>query len=432
MAGFSWSSHCAVPQHQSEHGRIANQLRQVAQASNYSVVAVSWEDCTRGFVGDQLSCWGANITDVRIKDRQRRPIYTLRSQNWNERLAIMSTDDVALVVGNQSKQPRRELTSVTLTDYLRHIGTLGAYAGVPSETDMRQPDVDQKVSVRFQTVFVPSGSEFAVNTYSYGTYRDEDPQNMLLLCTAQGTSVNQDHARAQNVYHHNQRPEQVNQNWLRADESSFGVGGEQKETKETAEKAAAAGQAFARTIGVKGMGTRFNTVMLVQIPLKQTPRAQSDGILMCNAFNAAAGFSFGAPGGGAGGFCAPETGVYRSMSLGPDSFGASSAARVSMGANTEEVYTPLEMKTFVRHESQHITVTMTMYYAVTGGVPTTQDVQKAIDDLNHLYRQCQVTTRLEDAEPHGITDPAPLSGPPAKVQFSVPRNLSPSFPTSSV
>lgn len=415
----------------SEHFQIAEQLRTVARPRGFQVLPVSWEDCTRGFVGPDLSCWGSNITDVRITDRQKRTIYTVRSENWNERIAVMSTDDIAVVIGNASSGPNRQLTSITLTEYLSRLGTLGAYAGVPDGTDFRKPEVDTRVSVRFQTVFVPAGCQFTVNTYCYGTISNDNPQNLLLLCTSQGTSVDQQKKKAANVYLHNQGQGQVEQKWLQAHASTFQVGGEQKETVETAQAAAASGQAFARNIGVKGMGTRFNTVMLVQVPMKQRPSGNR-------------GFpGFGYAGGAGGGF--PNTLLVGAggagFSLGPSQVafsaapsmpvGRSSAARVSMGDDTEEKYQPLEAKTFERHPEQHITVTITMYYAVQGGVPAAADITKAIDDLEKLYKECKITVPLAEAQQYGLTDSVPVTGPPTKVVFAPPTELSPQFPVTN-
>lgn len=426
------ASYTFVPDNRSgfsEHFQIAHQLRTVARPRGFQVLPVSWEDCSRGFVGTDISCWGSNITDVRITDREKRTIYTVRSENWNERIAVMSTDDIAVVIGNTSSGPNRQLTSITLTEYLSRLGTLGAYAGVPNGTDFRKREVDTHVSVRFQTVFVPAGCQFTVNTYCYGTMSNDNPQNLLLLCTSQGTSVDQQKRKAANVYLHNQGQGQVEQKWLQAHESTFEVGGEQKETVETASAAAASGRAFARNIGVKGMGTRFNTVMLVQVPMKQRPSG-TRGFSGFGYAGGAGGSFLGTPSVGAGGAGFSVGPLQAAFSATP-SVGCSSAARVSMGDDTDEKYQPLEAKTFERHAEQHITVTITMYYAVEGGVPAAADIIKAVDDLEKLYKECKITVPLQEAQQYGLTDSVPVTGPPTKVLFAPPTNLSPQFPVNN-
>ena len=61
-------------------------LDAVASKSGFRCVPVSWEDAQRGTVGGALSCWGGNISDVRLWAKGGQLLYTLRSNNWNERL----------------------------------------------------------------------------------------------------------------------------------------------------------------------------------------------------------------------------------------------------------------------------------------------------------------------------------------------------------
>ncbi len=48
----------------------------------YSCKSVSWEDASRGTVGGGLSCWGSNITDVRLYAKDARTLFTVRTDNW--------------------------------------------------------------------------------------------------------------------------------------------------------------------------------------------------------------------------------------------------------------------------------------------------------------------------------------------------------------
>ena len=65
--------------------------------ADYSCKTVSWDDVERGTVGGGLSCWGANITDTRLWEKSGTQLYTVRSDNWNEKLGKVSADEVALV-----------------------------------------------------------------------------------------------------------------------------------------------------------------------------------------------------------------------------------------------------------------------------------------------------------------------------------------------
>ena len=62
---------------------------------------------------------------------------------------------------------------------------------------------------------------------------------------------------------------------------------------------------------------------------------------------------------------------------------------------------------WTRHEAQHATLTVTIYYGVNRGVPTEVDVCAAIDDLEQLYAALGTGGRLRDMAFSGVTDPKP-------------------------
>merc|ERR1719487_3028061 len=104
------------------------------QGTDYRCQTVSWDDVERGTVGGGLSCWGANITDTRLWEKSGRMLYTVRSQNWNEKLGSVSANEVALMAGgvHEGEPPR----PVTLADFLTNIGRHGAYAGLDPATNL--------------------------------------------------------------------------------------------------------------------------------------------------------------------------------------------------------------------------------------------------------------------------------------------------------
>ena len=67
---------------------------------DYSCKTVSWDDVKRGNVGGNLSCWGANITDTRLYAKDGQQLYTVRAENFNEKLGAVSADELALIAGN--------------------------------------------------------------------------------------------------------------------------------------------------------------------------------------------------------------------------------------------------------------------------------------------------------------------------------------------
>jgi len=90
---------------------------------------------------------------------------------------------------------------------------------------------------------------------------------------------------------------------------------------------------------------------------------------------------------------------------GVSAVGESNAARVSVGSKVANdvgnhqlrVINPdsKETETLVRHPNEHITITVIFYYTVKGGVPSNQDVARAIDDLESMYRATN-SARLAD------------------------------------
>jgi len=232
-----------------------------------------------------MGCWGSNITDTRLYEKNGQQLFTVRPDNWNEKLGRVSTGDVALLVGNEARGGA-ELQPMTLRNYLKSIGQHGSYAGLKEGQSLHEEMLDQQVSIRFQTTFLPveeDGSsretlEFAPEAYNYNTQDDADPRNLVLLCTTQGTAVQQDGKGAKKLYHHAVDEEGlVHRYWLEAEASSHKVGGAQKESAEEKADALARGKATASVIGVKAMGTRFNVLMTIQCPLKQKPKPRRRG-----------------------------------------------------------------------------------------------------------------------------------------------------------
>jgi len=261
-------------------------------SSEYRCQTVSWDDVERGTVGGSLSSLGANITDTRLWERHGQQLYTVRSQNWNEKLGAVSSHDIALMAGGVEEGSPPQ--PVTLASFLASIGQHGAYCGMKSATNLSNEVMDAKVSIRFQTTFLPvpdeqfGALEFAPEMYNYQTRSDDDPKNLLLLCTTQGSAIQQDGAGAKKLYHHAVNPSdktgEVCRYWFEAERTKHKVGGAQKETDEEKADALKRGKAVSAVIGTRAMGTRFNVLMTIQIPLEQTklPTCRGGGLLNTN------------------------------------------------------------------------------------------------------------------------------------------------------
>merc|ERR1712097_106262 len=77
--------------------------------------------------------------------------------------------------------------------------------------------------------------------------------------------------------------------------------------------------------------------------------------------------------------------------------GSACAARVSRGTEVD-TWKGLTVKEPKRHSSEHVTCTVVIYNAISGGVPSQADVVAAIDDLEQLYCACSVKGNLADQQ----------------------------------
>ena len=231
------------------------------------------------------------------------------------------------------------------------------------------------------------------------------------------------------------------------------MGGAQTETAGEKADAIARGKATACVIGPQCIGTRFNVLMTIQVPLQQqdtparggfgdgmfggipppgmfgsgggmgggmgasggafggagcfgAPPAAPSGCVCFGAASAPAAFSFGAPqpmarsAARSGGAPMPQTGT-------------ANAARVSYGSEHDTwAGLPGRAKTPTRHSSEHCTITLVLYNVVAGGVPSEADVAAAIDDLEQLYAACAADARANVGFANASTSPAAPFVPP--------------------
>eukprot|EP00928_Gymnodinium_smaydae_P066714 TRINITY_DN4967_c1_g2_i1.p1 TRINITY_DN4967_c1_g2~~TRINITY_DN4967_c1_g2_i1.p1 ORF type:complete len:462 (+),score=61.23 TRINITY_DN4967_c1_g2_i1:72-1457(+) len=394
------------------------------QYAAYKCSVVSWDDVSRGTVGSSLSCWGANITDTYLKSKNGECLFTVRSDNWNEKLGAVSANDVALVASKGSGAP---LQPVSLRTFLEQLGDYGSYAGLAADSNLSYAKLDAECSIRFQTTFVPVASqsvgqsvlqsmpafssgrspaklEFCTEAYNYNTMSDEDPRNLILLCTTQGVAVQQDGRGQKKLLHHAvDDANRVHRHWLEADETDHQVGGEQHETAEEREEALARGKATSSVIGTRAMGQRFNVLMTVQVPLKQKrlPTRGADIFYGVNCSTKSPSKKSRRRSEKSKRRSKKSKACSRSRSRGRRSIadaatGRSSAARVSRGSEYD-VWSGLSVKAPERNESEHITITVVIYNTVADGVPSEEDVLRAIDDMEALYASTAKSGRLADA-----------------------------------
>lgn len=242
-------------------------------------------------------------------------------------------------------------------------------------------------------------SEFSPELYSYQTRSDDNPRNLVVMCNAQGSHVQQDRRGNQRVLLHKvDAAGRVTENWMRAAASRFRVGDVQEQTDEERADAARSNVAHARVLGIRAMGTRLNALMTVQVPIRQRPERVTRGMpAMAMAMGAAP--------------------VMRSAA--PASRTASSyAASISVGSEVGS-YRGLTKRDPEREPTQPITITVVLYYVTPGGVPSAEDVTRAVHELDHLYESCSWSGTLSKAGAP-FTTSTPYTVPPAATTTSLP------------
>jgi hypothetical protein len=400
----------------------------------YSCKKISWNDNTRFTNNGNLSSVGPNITDTRLVTESGKSLYTIRPDNWNEKLGTVSSDSVALIVKNLNTGI---LSPITLKEYLQNITKYNDTI----TTDSLSSQLDTKVSIRFQVTFLPISNEtlqFCPESFNYNTHSESDPRNLLLLATTQGTSLCQDKPSYQKLFQlTNVGNDKVSKNWFEAEKTDFKVGTQQIETNEQRSESIKKGKAIASVIGIRSMGQRFNALMTIQIPIEQKEVPKSRG-MVC-----------GYNGGYKGGYNSGDM-VFETCSLASDAElesytfggvqlqsyscdgptrgcnsctdkefdnlidslkqktkgkGISNAARINKGSVYETVSKSeiLRVKNPNRDSNQHITITVVLYNTTQNGIPTTKDVISAIEELEQLYRSCDSSGKLDQSSLNYMT-----------------------------
>lgn len=318
----------------------------------YMAGEVAWNDGQRGVAqGGVLSCWGGNITDARIVAEDGAHLPFVRPHNHDEKLGVTDASNILFADG-------------TAQDVLESLGERAKYMGYTHVDAKVAPN--QKVVYRVQNAWVPVGEKEGVRKiapahYSYQTRRRDDPRNLLVLGTPQGTFVHSDDAGVQKLMGHRVGADgAVHTHWFAAEATDTLVGhavvGD--DILPPASK-----KARAVEMGLKGMGARANCFVVMSIPNKQKtrPPALSSWDLKNEA-----------------GAC-----VYRSL-------GASSSARVSLddapAGTADKNAIAIE-----RPEDEPIVVTILLYNAIEAKdckTPTqvaNTDLALAVADMERIY-----------------------------------------------
>ena len=345
----------------------------------YTGVTTGWTDNARGVWGGQLSCSGKNITDQRMVSKDGAVIPYLRTHNLDEWLGIVDPNNVTASVDGD-----------TVQDVLADMNKYISYTG----KTMKTPPAVKKVVMRYQNAFVGllagTTRQVAPANFSYQTYSDECPRNVLLVFTPDGAYAHVDGVGSKPLLANELKGEGILENkWFQVEESGTAVGHAMMHDDSSA---GIRNKTKSVEIGVKGSGARANRMLIMSVPLKQKPHSMSDkGDGECIVYK---------PHSMSDKSDDDEGIVYRGLSATGPPVGKARAARLSVGMTYgEEGVRKQELE---YDDSEAIVITQIDYNTLSlekdaDTVAVGDDaVEFAIRDMERQYGMCDATCNLSE------------------------------------
>ena len=234
------------------------QANALAQREGLNVVNVTWEDTGR-WKGSSV---GPNISDMTIGVRDSRgqlhPMPVIRFDNFNDKTADLKTSDFSVLTGNEDGNSLRPTKLADLLSDVRdYLHDPSSMRGIDDSLLAKR---DSHVLVSAQAAFLPVPREgkatFTPVIYNYQSYAG-NPAVLTIVATREGTSiqvVENDEGYMSEVLYFNKDGERAPFTATRI--SDFKASGGDSTTR---------GHQVVDDAGL-------NTVLVIQVPLKHTPR----------------------------------------------------------------------------------------------------------------------------------------------------------------
>ena len=332
--------------------KLNNDLPNRLSKKNLKYVSVGWEDCTRA----KNSCIGSNISDWTFVLKDGPQLKYIRHPNFSDRTLTVSTNDVCVVVGNETHNT--PLEPITLKNYLKNYSKYNP--GMTAGLDLSNGEETELVSIRYIAVIVPVGEDgrqqVAPTCYSYNTTDDDNPKNYIASSFHLGTGSRTDSSACQNVF-----LVKTNEDGSR-DDCWFQITSEDQETVEEQ-------NVEASVLGTRSTGTGRDRVMCFQIPRKKDDPYESESESESDDDSSSGGS------------------VYRSATayVGGGTKGIK-RGNVSFGSKASKNTTNSDIKTHVRDRSQNITLTFAKYYTTTDGILSERELDLIVENLDEMYK----------------------------------------------
>ncbi len=360
--------------------RLATQL-------GLNILDLTWEDTGR-YKGSAV---GPNISDMTIQVQQFNPqtqqyelnlMPVIRHPNFTDKTADVALDRFYLRVGNQDGKP---LQRVTLKEFL---GNFRRYLSQPQswqgQVNSLLAERDRHVLVSAQACFLPipqaGKAEFNPVLFNYQSY-EKNPAVLTILVTREGTSATIiDNKRdgfaagatwGQRLFF-NQSGQRASLTGSRASDFKSQPGDPDPVDPNLTSAEAEA----------KGM----NMVMLIQVPLKQTPRRR---------FSAMESMPMSAPMAGAASTLKQQASDVEAAVIGH--------------GKVEGPFTEIDGLAIARDPNFPIRVTVQFYKATSNGVVSTGDMQQIQRQIARVYADADfvgsLVTEGETGRPTEYTGP---------------------------
>ena len=341
---------------------------------NYQPGQVAWNDGKRAVSKNSLNypnmvtSIGSCITDTRVESKDGEFLPFLKPENLNETLGVTSASNILFT----DKNGNTVTAQYILENAQQYIGYNG-YSKIDTKVSK-----DEKVVVRVQSTFVPlkKGSKKLIvpSHYSYQTFDDDNPCNVIITGTPTGIYGQCDATGINKLYGHSLEVDgTINNHWFEAVPTKYGIGMHQHKEDNSDQYTANPVQ-----LGFKEMGATCNTFLVMSFqreqPLTNTPR---NFLLSADPYNE----------------CHPAP-IYRSCSS-----GVTSAARLNLDKN---IVGQKKLSHFdaIRKNNCPIMLTIHKYYTTeyeTGNFKVQpSDIAMAIGDMENIYKLCDQSGKLSN------------------------------------
>jgi hypothetical protein len=332
-----------------------------------------------------LSCLGKNITDQRLLAKDGGVIPFVRTPNHDETLGPVAPERIAC--GDRSFA---DLWKEEFKSALEHTGL--SFTSVPA--------APAKVVMRYQTAFVGlhegETRDVCPANFSYQTFDDGDPRNLLLVVTPTGIHVHTDGVGFKKLYaHSNSGDGTTKESWFQVEETAFVAGQVQTEAGVAEGERPSPKRARVSTLGVEGSGASCNRMLVFSIPLKQT-RAPVEDPHMWGATEETGGCVY----------CSlvaspfEEEPVFRSAAPTGPAVGRCRAGRLNVGEDVG-VLTPSELVLTI-DETEAVMCTQIDYSVLVApstepAVTIAEEAAKiTVAEMKRMYGLCDTTCKLSD------------------------------------